>query len=265
MIVADTHVHLYPCYDTELALRRLLSSLGEAAVEGAVAAAFLTESQGHHVFRDIQEERLQLGELRAESTPEKDAMVVVDRGKPMLYLFAGRQIVTAERLEILALGMAGEDVPDGGSATDVVKIVLDSGAVPAISWAPGKWVGRRGRAVRDLIETFGPAGLLVGDTSLRPTVCREPRLMRWARSKGLKVVAGSDPLPYPGEEAYMGVYRSILFAPFDPGKPVTSVRAALFSPNVRAEKSGARCGPFELLGRLRRHAQAKHRRMPALS
>ena len=257
MIVADTHIHLYPCYDTALALRRLVSSLTGAAAHDDTAAAFLTECQGQHVFRDIQENRLQLGELSAKPTAEKEAMAVLDRGKPVLYLFAGRQIVTAERLEILALGMLEDGIADGGSATNVVKAVLSSGGVPAISWAPGKWLGRRGKTVQALIERFAPAELLIGDTSLRPTVFREPALMRWARSKGLKVVAGSDPLPVPGEEAYMGVYRSILAAPFDPDNPVTSVRAALISPDVRATRSGARCGPLDVLRRLLRHARAK--------
>lgn len=259
MIVADTHVHVYPCYDVERAFKRLVGNLGGAAGKGDTATAFLTESQGFHFFRDVRENRLHIGGLKAEHTTEKEAVVLLDRDEPVLYLFAGRQIVTSERIEILALGILGDEIPDGGSAADVLKVVLNSGGIPAVSWAPGKWIGRRGRAVRQLIERFGPSGLLLGDTSLRPTMCREPGLMRRAQAKGLKVVAGSDPLPVPGEETYMGVYRSVLEAPFAPEKPVTSVRAALASPDVLVTKSGARCGPIEVLRRLRRHARAKNR------
>ena len=74
--------------------------------------------------------------------------------------------------------------------------------------------------------------------------------MRLARSRGLTIVAGTDPLPMAGEEKYIGSYCSIIAGEFDPSRPSDSIRKLLGAAAVPFSPAGRRCGILEALGRL---------------
>ena len=252
--MADTHVHLYPCYDLRAAFRNMLDN-SEKFGTNTVRTAFLAERADCRYFADISDGKKGIGieGLDVEPSAEKGALMLREGDGRRLYLFAGRQISTAERIEILAL-TTDVSVDDGHPARQVVRTVLDAGGIPVVSWAPGKWFFRRGKTVRDLIDEFSPGRLLVGDTGLRPAVWPEPSLMRLARRKGFAVVAGSDPLPFPGEEKYVGTYVSVIHGILDPHRPVTSARKVLTSPDAVIARTGRRCGLLETIYRLKRNA-----------
>lgn len=318
LIVTDTHVHLYPCYELQTALRNLVNNL-ESLCSDAVRAAFLVERSDCHYFAEIKKRaRLtsrsdlngaglsvfpmveatpgpskegkptpapskegkpfpKIAPLRGgagggfpradskaeqkfeiRSSAEENGLILFENDKPQLYLFSGRQIVTAERIEILALTVDIEVMKDT-PAEDVVKTVLDAGGIPVLSWAPGKWFLGRKKVVRQLIDSFDSGKLLIGDSTLRPTVWAEPLLMQVARSRGFAVVAGSDPLPFSGEEKYMGTYASVLDGPFDPDKPVSCIRKILTTSGGKITKAGKRCGPLEVIRRLKRCTATKRK------
>jgi hypothetical protein len=256
-MIADTHVHLYPCYDPALAARTLIANLGRLNGR-AVKAAFLAERAGSHAFRQLKEGTLSLAGagFAAEPSGEPGALAVTGQGEPLLWLFAGRQIVAAERIEVLAL-TADLEIPDGLPARQAIEAVLAGGGLPVLSWAPGKWFLARGRLVEDLMRRFGARSLLLGDTSLRPALWPEPGLMRLGARQGMGIVAGSDPLPFAGEERYMGTFATLLEADFEPRRPVTAARAALMSPGVRRIRIGRRGGPLETLRRLAKNASVR--------
>jgi len=234
----------------------MLDNLKKSGIN-TVRTAFLAERADCHYFADISDHKKGIGieGLHAEPCAERGALVLRERDGPGLYLFAGRQISTAERIEILAL-TTDVSVDDGLPARQVVRTVLDAGGIPVVSWAPGKWFFRRGETVRDLIDEFSPGTLLVGDTGLRPAVWPEPSLIRLARRKGFAVVAGSDPLPFPGEEKYAGTYVSVIHGTLDPHQPVTSARRVLTSPDTVITRTGRRCGFVETISRLKRNVTA---------
>jgi hypothetical protein len=173
---------------------------------------------------------------------EADTLVVRHNGAIAGYLVAGRQIVTRERLEVLAL-TRDLDVPDGQPVHDVLAEVRQQGAVAVLSWSPGKWFFGRGKIVQDLIEASPPDAFLLGDTSLRPTCWPTPAPMRRAARRGFKIIAGSDPLPLAGEERFVGTYGFTCQAPFDPDQPATSLRRMLsgrdFAPRLVGRRSSA--------------------------
>jgi hypothetical protein len=123
-----------------------------------------------------------------------------------------------------------------------------------VAWSPGKWTGARGRLVEALVEETPPGGLLLADTALRPRGWPEPRLMRRARAKGFGVLAGSDPLPFPGEERRIGCYATCWEGSFDPERPAASVRAALDTPSPALHARGTRLGVAAVAWRLARVA-----------
>lgn len=254
-LVADGHVHLYPFYDLPRALASLEGNLRRHGIPGT-PAGFLAERSDCHLFEDLREGRLRLTGVPLRPTGDEGSLVLAGEGGPRLFLFAGRQIVTAERLEVLALTV---DLPleDGLPAAKVVERTLDAGGVPVLAWAPGKWLFARGAVVSELLLRFSPGELLLGDTTLRPSLWGVPRLMRDGRRRGFGVFAGSDPLPFPGEERMLGRYATVLEGQIDSGSPVDGVRRALASSGGLGVHVGSRGGVVATLRRLWGNAMAK--------
>jgi hypothetical protein len=255
-LIADGHVHLYPFYDLPRAVSSLEGNLRKHGISG-IPAGFLAERHDCHVFRELREGRLRLPGMDFRPAGE-GCLALHGEAGPRLFLFPGRQIVTAERLEILALTVDIQ-LPDGSPAADVVERVQASGGVPVLAWAPGKWFFKRGNVVAGLLRRFAAGKLLLGDTTLRPTLWAEPRLMRHARSRGFGILAGSDPLPFAGEEGNLGRYATVLEGEFDSGSPRTGVRRMLTSPGGPGSVVGSRGGVGETLRRLRANAGTKKR------
>jgi hypothetical protein len=237
-VVADTHVHLYPCYDLGSALSSLAGNL--ARIPAGAHAAFLAERRDCRAFAALREGTglpprpgVAVGAL-----PEPGSLLLTGGDGVPVYLFAGRQLVTAERIEVLAL-LLTDAPPEGLDAGRTIEAILAAGGVPVLGWSPGKWWGGRGRCARGLLERFGDS-LLLGDTALRPSAAPEPPLMREARRHGSGVIAGTDPLPFPGEERLLGSYASVFEGTIDPQRPVESARRLLRLAAARATTAGSR-------------------------
>jgi len=256
-LIADTHIHLYPCYDLISAFNRLRFNLKQLA-PGSVRTALFTERSDCDFFTGIRSGTIKVasGNFKIEPLTENGGLVLIEKEGALLYLFSGRQIVSAERVEILALA-TDIKIDDGMPAQDVINAVIDVGGVPVLSWAPGKWLFKRKKVISRLIDSNDPDRMLIGDTSLRPTVWQEPLLMRKAANKGFSILAGSDPLPFRGEERYLGRYGSVIEGPFDAQKPVSSIRKLLISPATTKTRTGKRCSLPETIMRLRKNSQIK--------
>lgn len=244
-LVMDAHVHLYPEYDWRVAVRSLAANLGRSAQGPAVLLGLLTEGAGYGFFRGVRaaQERYRDGELALEPCRDPGAIAIRAGDRIAAYLIAGRQIITAERLEVLALG-SDADIPDGEPVRRVIERVRQAGAVPVLSWAPGKWFFGRGRVVRQLLESAQPGAFLLGDTALRPKGWGYPALLELGRKRGCKVLCGSDPLPLPGEEGRIGGYGVKVRADFDPDMPAESVKRMLAYGNVFYTPAGTRLCPL---------------------
>ena len=97
------------------------------------------------------------------------------------------------------------------------------------------------------------------DASLRFAGWPEPALYRTARRQRRTLLAGSDPLPVPGEEKIAGSYYTTFSIPFlaDPSRIVAPLKAAFQSGKLSVALNGQRGSPPEILQRLRRNSQAK--------
>ena len=249
LILADTHVHVYPFYALRAVLQSAFERLGRAG-EG-LRALFLTERSDCSFFQSLRAGRLaaELAPFTVEPTADAQAVVVKHDSLGALCVFAGRQIVASERLEVLAL-TTDAAVPDGLPVRDAIKAIGDAGGVPVVPWAPGKWWFQRGRILEGVLSRFSPRELLLGDTSLRPIGWGTPRIMRNAMAAGFKVVAGSDPLPFRGEESRIGRYGISCAAEIDIQRPVTEVRRMLTDPATPIDRLGTRDHLPDVLRRL---------------
>ncbi len=255
-LIADGHLHVYPAYSLEKLAQSCLRAITRIGGGGAFQpAALLTESAGHNFFRSARQGKERVdGGCTIEPGPDDDTLWLEHPDhEQRLLLFAGRQIATRERLEVLALGRDIE-VADGLPATETLNRVRDGGACPCLAWAAGKWWGARGRIVKSLLSCR-TGNLTVGDSALRPQLWREPALMRTAAKRGLPVLAGSDPLPFPGDERRAGQYVfCITLEGCDPRSPSAALRAAFTNGNAAVRRLGSRCNPLSWLrGRILHH------------
>lgn len=258
MILADTHVHLYPFAD----LGRLLDGAAtrlSAAANGRDAdrVLLLTERYDCRVFDAWADGSASPPAPWTVAAKHGDTLMRLERdGAPPLWLGAGHQVVTAERVEVL--GLLLRDKPDDGrTAEDTVRDLLDRGAIPVLSWAPGKWLGPRGRSLTRLLGLFGPDQIALGDTTLRAIGIPVPTIMKAARTRGYRVLHGSDPLPLVGEETVAGQYASRLDTTLDPDDPEASLRHALLDPAVSIASVGRRDAPWTTLRRLLHNHKAR--------
>ena len=245
-LVFDGHVHLYPGYDWALALHNLFANLGTTGTP----LGLLAETSACHFYREVvaNPASYRRDDLALEPGPGPNTLTVKKADAFLGLLIAGRQIVTQERLEVLALG-ADVTVVNGLPVQQTLDEVRRAGSVPVLSWSPGKWFFERGTIVERLLHTLPAGSFLLGDTALRPTGWPFPKLLRLARERGFKVIGGSDPLPLRHEERWLGRYGVSAMAPFDPLAPADSVYRMLSYGNTVFASHGQRCGPLPFVRR----------------
>lgn len=248
LIACDCHVHIYPNYNLSTLLESAWDNLHRIAPDSTIKALCLTERFDCHFFKNAAQSFSVFPMLHY--TLGTDYILVNLGNNKELYIVPGRQIITAERLELLALT---KDVttPDGLSFQDAYSDIKQQGALAVINWAPGKWFFKRGALIAKIIEDTTADNLLFCDTTLRCSGWQEPILMRKAIAKGFKVIAGSDPLPIPNEEQIAGEYAIAADIDFNLKNPSESLRSMLANSNRRFV--GKRNNIFTMLRRVITH------------
>jgi len=242
-IAVDAHVHIHPCFDLDGFLDRAAENLtGSGSTTehgGPCGMLLLTESSGQQVFRRLREgtEGAGGGRWIFHPTGEPCSLSARDPAGREMVLVGGRQVATAERLEVLALGCdAGFE--DGRDLRSTLRAVRGAGALPVVPWGFGKWWFGRGRIVAALIDDEEPADFFLGDNSGRPALGRRHPLFDRASRRGIRVLPGSDPLPFAGQERKVGRFGLRVFGRPDPDRPAEWLKDRLRRSQVRIESYG---------------------------
>lgn len=228
-VAVDAHVHIYePARAMEALAQaaqnvRRLSGLGYGAL-------LLTESAGFRVFDELAARAGLGGPI--EATPEDNALWFRHAAADLL-IVAGRQLVSREGVEILALG-ARSAAADGAALDEMVDGLLAQNLLVVAPWGVGKWLGRRRSLVQNLVET---RPIHLGDNGGRPAIWPSP-LFDAARRRGGNVLPGSDVLPIPGRAAGIASFGAVVETPWDTAKPARALLGALKEPNVRMRPYG---------------------------
>ena len=236
-LFVDSHVHYYSCFDKfsliSSAVRNVEAAAARLAVSPAVGMLVLVENYGSRdlsrLVSEVQRDRT--GPWDAVATNEKSSVAVYREGVRRLVLLEGRQIRTAESLEVLALDCT-EDIPDGRPIRETLRAVSSAGAIAVIPWGFGKWWFGRGLLVNRLIEEEAHDLFFLGDNRGRPYLSPRPGQFRRAEEQGRRVLPGTDPLPLPGEEVVVGSYGFVVSGPMDLDRPGESLRRYLQDPAV---------------------------------
>ena len=258
-VFVDAHVHIHDCFGLQEffdAAARNFAFLSSNAASTTFHryVLCLTETNRANKFEELSRQADDNSEdMRTDesiwSFKHGGSHTCLIAGHPVLgqiEIVAGRQIVTKEKLEILALGLV-ETLEDGLAASDVVKLVIKSGAIPVLPWGFGKWLGRRRRAVRNLIDEFGDGRLYLGDNSGRPAFMADLAEFALARRLGMRVLPGTDPLPFTSECDKAGSFGFYVDGVADSEDVWTGLRSMLQQGNGDLHYYGSLESPLRFL------------------
>jgi len=253
IFLIDGHVHIYPHYDLHVAIEQGIAHLVHHSQklttnmnEKIVPVWLLVERHDCHFFSQVygSANDYKLQDITISPGADAETLVVRKNEEIVLYILAGRQIVARENLEIMSLVSTLFLKDREKSVAEVIDQVLKNNGVPVLNWAPGKWFFSRGEVVKRTLQQYAPNQLLVGDTSLRTTIWPLPAIMANAGERGFRTIAGSDPLPFTGEEQQIGRYGFMMRGAFDETQPARSMRKLLMDPNTPCTIFGKRNNPL---------------------
>jgi hypothetical protein len=249
LIIADAHVHLYDCLDMAHLLDLIFSNFQKEAnkpIKGTSFSAFLflaetkTENWFYRFSSQPEKGPSQAGEFGRwtfRPTRERCSLYARSDEKKGFYVIAGRQIRTRENLEVLALGTQ-QSFEEGAPLKEIITLISRLGAIPVIPWGVGKWIGRRGEFLKNLLGRDLPPFFL-GDNRNRPLFWPRPNFFKQAEQRGLAVLSGSDPLPFPSEMRKIGRFGIKLPGSIDPEYPFRELKKLLQDPMARPQTYGS--------------------------
>ena len=230
--LVDAHVHVHPCFDDATFLDSSAANFQRGAAQVGVPEPYagcllLAEAGETRWFRRRREGgQGRSGDWTFEPTEEDCSITARHTSGERLFLIAGRQVATREGIEALALGRDVE-IPDGLALAETLDRIRAAEALPVLPWGFGKWWLRRGSLVEETFRKRGSEELFLGDNGGRLGgrlgIAAAPRLFREARSQGVPVLPGSDPLPLAEHCARAGSYGLVLSGPLDEAHPAACV------------------------------------------
>ena len=251
--LVDAHVHFYDCFDQDLFFDKAAFNFQKGALEVGIPSdttgcLFFTETSKDHFFRQLRSEAGQSAnkEWAFSKTLEEHSLLARKGGFPTLLIIAGRQIVTRERLEVLALG-CHKEFTEGLSLAETVERVEAQGALPVVPWGFGKWTGKRGKILASFLTSREERRLFLGDNSGRPQLSKKPPLFDLARSLGIFVLPGSDPLPFKAQAKNCGRYGFYLTGKRDENYPGKVLKEMICDLKVQPPIYGHREGLMNFL------------------
>ncbi|MDX1739840.1 MAG: hypothetical protein R3178_01045, partial [Rhodothermales bacterium] len=168
---------------------------------------------------------------------EEKTAACYERDDATVVVLQGRQLRTAENLEVLAIG-TDADLDDGLPIRATLDAATAAGAVRVIPWGFGKWFGRRGRVLRNLLDESDPTDFFLGDNSNRLSGAHRPALFAEAEALGFRMLPGSDPLPFPDECQSVGRAGFVLPGRLDLDTPASDLKRRLSEVGATIEPFG---------------------------
>lgn len=256
LVIADAHVHIYDCFDLDQFLDASYQNFSKIAAHQDnqtpfVGVLFLTETIRDRYFQKLSQ--LAAGKSTAaltqkwqfRPTGEAESLYAYTDQGAEICIVAGRQIVTAEDLEVLALGTT-ELFDDGQPIDNVVNAVHQAGGLPVIPWGFGKWIGRRGAVLAELLAAE-QSSILLGDNSGRPLFWKRPPYFETVEKNGLCVLPGTDPLPFTSETDRPGKYGFMMQVAINPQMPATSLKQAVMNSPASLKTYGSLESPIRFI------------------
>lgn len=235
-VLVDSHVHIYDCYNIKkfiyCALDNFKNTSDQFGYSKFIGVIFLTESNDLNYFVKIKNnllnDELNQIDLKLIKNNEDCSLTYKVMGDNYLIFIAGQQIITKEKLELLALGTT-KRFKYGVKLSESLRQVCDENAIPILPWGFAKWIGNRGKFVKQFIESNENAKYFLGDNSGRLAFGPTPKLFRIARNHGKIVLRGSDPLPFNSQEKKAGSFGFLINENIDLEHPANDLKRIILN------------------------------------
>ena len=258
-VVIDGHVHIYPVFDRDAFFTAAFSNFAAIAKTLNDDVSFilaLAEGAGHDVFEELQQQAVPAGEalplsqhpdhIRIVQTEEPDSLQIC-KGEQSLTLIAGRQHVSSENIEVLSLCSTALFEDRVLPLDKLCSQVGAAGGIVVLPWGVGKWLGKRGQCVENLLEAKPDYPLFVGDNGNRPAGWPTPSQFTLGRELVTPLLSGSDPLPLASHEGQAGTSGVVLQdVKLSATHPAESLRQQL-QKGVTSVPFGRRMNPLRFL------------------
>lgn len=229
VLYVDAHVHIHPAFDLPVFVESCARNVAVAARSrgedpaAAIGVLLLSEGLNEGAFARLESAiGRDLGRWTIHATDEAESLLIRESGSLRLAVIAGRQLVSSEGVEVLAL-LTPQSFRQGAALTEMVAEVRRSGAIPVLPWGFGKWTLRRGALVAALLRS-SEGDIHLGDNSGRLRIAPTPRLFGEARSRGIPILPGTDPLPFRDQQRRAGSFGFLAETTIDPARPASSLR-----------------------------------------
>jgi hypothetical protein len=131
LIIADAHVHINDCFDLSQMLDSALNNFRQTSQKKGyennfTGILFLTETSKQNWFNQLVKAKQQIKNWIFKPTSETVSLVAKNELNQRLLLIAGRQIVTAENLEVLAL-ITEQNFADGLPLEATIQAIIAAG------------------------------------------------------------------------------------------------------------------------------------------
>lgn len=224
MLIIDSHIHIHECYDLETFFDSAFNNFSKYSYDSEYQSALcLTESYGANIFEKLKKtakNNIPIGKYSLNLTNSSNVLKI--NNKHPLFIISGKQIITKENLEVLAIGLENE-YDDGIRIEKVLSDVINSHCIPIIPWGFGKWIGKRKKILENLILNNEYFPIFLGDNGNRTWFLHKSRLFKIAQRKNIFNLQGSDPLPFSREVTKPGSYGIILDDCLDERNPFESL------------------------------------------
>lgn len=274
MIFVDAHVHIYDCFHLPTFLDSAFANFKAEAIRWRQKNSFTailllaetTKENWFHRLASYASDEIATGGRAVGNwifyrTNENCSLYAEARNAQGLFIIAGRQIVTAEGLELLAL-VTNSIFDDGSAMVELIESVKKSGGIPVVPWGFGKWMGKRGAILKNILRKEKDSFLFLGDNSGRPVFLPRPSLFEFAEKKGIRVLPGSDSLPFLSEFQRVGSFGLSIEGTISREHPARDLKRILLDPKTRFQAYGNLEHPYrffrnQLRARIvkRRHKQ----------
>lgn len=232
MIIADTHVHLHdvfpPAAFFDQARRNFNRAVNAVSAEPTSRILCFTDTSRQDSLARLCEVVRQAGDWRFERRDDGQSAIAAHGDGYVIHLLPGRQIISTENLEILAVDSRLSIIDRSRSLTDLISMVLEAGSVPVLPWGFGKWTGARGALVERIIAER--RDFFIAHNGNRCRGIPAHRLFAHAAQRGVPVLSGSDPLPFASEVNRAGSSGIIGTCSPMPENPHNAFRRLLASP-----------------------------------
>lgn len=264
-ILVDAHVHIYDCFDINVLLDAALLNFSNAADGLGIGANFnavllLAETSSEDWFERARKSNEKgsmafapgnQSQWKIYETPDK---VVLQAKKEAgdtassraIHIMAGRQLVTNEGLEVLALATASV-VEEYQSTSATINQIRERDGIPVIPWAVGKWLGKRGKLLTDLLDNESHRDLYIGDNSGRPVFWRNPAHFKQAELNAIHLLPGTDPLPFSIEAGRVGRFGFMVNGNLSNEDPSGDIKRILREPDPKLVPFGDLESPWRFL------------------